>query len=269
MPAPIKRTNLKREFIKNTIMGRELKRVPLDFKWPIDQLWKGYVNPYGSQQCKACDGGGHNPETKRLSDTWYDFENTGNRWCDKLTEIEVEALVREGRLSDLMPYWYRFDEKLNKWFVLKDRSVKKWEECEQPEFPTPETVNNWERQKRMGHDAINRWICIKARAKHLGIYGHCEYCNGEGEIWQSEEIKQLSENWERFDPPTGEGFQLWTTTNEGSPMTPAFNSLEALCEYCEKENVSVFGGSTATKERWMEMLNKELVYYQEGNAIFL
>ena len=33
-----------------------------------------------------------------------------------------------------------------------------------------------------GHDAINRWICVKARAKHLGIYGHCEHCE-EGVVY--------------------------------------------------------------------------------------
>jgi hypothetical protein len=42
-------------------MGRILKRVLLDFKWSINQIWKGYINPYHSQECKACDGGGYNP----------------------------------------------------------------------------------------------------------------------------------------------------------------------------------------------------------------
>ena len=27
-------------------MGREIKRVPLDFDWPLDKPWKGFVNPY-------------------------------------------------------------------------------------------------------------------------------------------------------------------------------------------------------------------------------
>jgi hypothetical protein len=160
-------------------MGRELKRVPLDFKWPIDQIWKGYINPYRSQECKPC------------------------------------VVVAK---------------------IQKQKSF----------------LTNGE-----------------ARAKHLGVYGDCEYCDGEGEIWQSEEIKELSQNWEWFHPPVGDGFQLWTTTNEGSPMTPVFNTLEALCEYCENENVSVFGSSTATKERWMQMLGQDFVAHQEGNMIFL
>lgn len=26
-------------------MGRELKRVPLDFDWPLGKVWRGYVRP--------------------------------------------------------------------------------------------------------------------------------------------------------------------------------------------------------------------------------
>jgi hypothetical protein len=27
-------------------MGRELKRVPLDFDCPLNKVWKGYINPF-------------------------------------------------------------------------------------------------------------------------------------------------------------------------------------------------------------------------------
>lgn len=125
----------------------------------------------------------------------------------------------------------------------------------QPEYiPTAEEVNIWNRTG-FGHDSINKEICVKARAKHLGVYGKCNYCNGEGKIWQSEKIKKLHEDWEPFDPPTGKGFQLWSTTTEGHPMTPVFSSLEKLCEYCEKQNVSSFGYDTLSKDQWMQFLS--------------
>lgn len=40
-------------------MGRTLKRVPLNFKWPIDKIWKGYINPYSKFRldCKYCENG--------------------------------------------------------------------------------------------------------------------------------------------------------------------------------------------------------------------
>lgn len=270
-------------------MGRELKRVPIDFKWSIGQLWKGYINPYRSMECKSCERTGLNPATKKLNDDWYAFdkdddwvypEGTKGRrwnnaaWSNHITDIEVKALVTGGRLNDLMDKWYRYDEDKSKWFYLneeqdKPRNEWQWVECAEPKMPTAEQVNEWNRKGHgHGHDAINRWICVNTRAKHLGVYGHCEYCE-EGEIWQSEEIKKLSAEWQRFDPPTGDGFQLWSTTTEGHPMSPVFKTLNELCDYLEKEKVSVFGSSTWTKEEWYKSLSGGNVYYQEGNAIFI
>lgn len=248
-------------------MGRELKRVPLDFKWAIDQVWKGYVNPYRGMPCKACDQSGLNPATRKLSDDWYAFDNpkyiyidanrryNDNAWQYHLTQVEVDALVEADRLGD---------------FTSEFIPGEGWKKKDPPYIPTAAEVNAWAIHNPMGHDGVNQWICVEARAKSLGVYGHCEYCNGTGTIWQSDEIEALSKNWQSFDPPTGEGYQLWGTTNEGAPMTPVFETLEALCEYCERESVSVFGKSTATKEQWMEMLSSDLgVVHREGNAIFI
>lgn len=54
-------------------MGRQVKRVPVDFDWPIDQVWEGYTNPFYEQKviCTSCDGVGYSPEAKRLYDQWY------------------------------------------------------------------------------------------------------------------------------------------------------------------------------------------------------
>lgn len=114
---------------------RVLKRVPLDFKWPLDKVWKGYVNPFpGPRACKECDQTGYNPETKQIADCFYDHDGFGNSWtydygfapdgspasrppwrilgesrswCDAITQDEVDALVAHGRLinftHDIVP----------------------------------------------------------------------------------------------------------------------------------------------------------------------
>lgn len=255
-------------------MGRILKRVPLDFKWTIDQTWKGYLNPYRSYECKACDGGGYNKETNKIHNEWYNFDNAVyrknpyradaryniNAHSNNITESEIEALVRRGRLSGLLDSWYHFDDEKNVWEKC-DTSVpydeRKWVECEQPTFPTPEEVNKWNLTST-GHDAINRLICVEVRAKELGVYGLCECCDGEGEIWFSDEIKELAENWKSVDPPTGEGFQMWENTTEGSPQSPVFETFDELCEWCSK-NSSIFGTNNfASKEEWMKCLGHDL-----------
>lgn len=55
-------------------MSRELKRVPLDFSWPVKAVWKGYLNPfYGySMDCPDCEGG-YSKEAKLLKDRWYGY----------------------------------------------------------------------------------------------------------------------------------------------------------------------------------------------------
>jgi hypothetical protein len=261
-------------------MGRKLMRVPLDFNWPTDMVWKGYINPYKSQECKACDGSGHNPETKKLSDDWYSFDNqewiypdghTGRRynnlaWSNHITQDEVIELAKHGRLSDLMDKWYNYDKETNVWTYC-DRNTREWIVCDEPNYPTAEKVNNWNRTG-IGHDSMNQWICVETRAKRLGVWGECEYCNGNGEIWASEEVEKLHDEWNQYDPPTGEGYQLWETTSEGSPQSPVFKTLDELCEWCA-ENATTFGSFKATKDEWKGMLDDDFVSHQEGNIIFI
>lgn len=235
-------------------MGRELKRVPLDFKWPIDKLWKGYINPTKSKTCECCSGEGLNPQTKQLSEDWYDFADTGRRWCDNITEIEVAALVKSRRLMD---------------FTHTFTSGEGWKEKEPAYVPTPEEVNRWNAGPGMGHDAINRWICVKARATHLGIYGKCRECKGTGTTWDNRRVKHLHMNWKEFDPPKGKGYQLWSTTTEGHPMSPVFSSLHDLCNYLVDYDISVFGYNGTTYENWYNMLDDGFVSHREGNAVFI
>lgn len=214
-------------------MGREIKRVPVDFDWPLGMQWRGYMSPYSAQKCKACDGSGYSAAVRQIADDFYDFARTGRRWVDAITQDEVQALVDEGRLRDFTHH-----------FV----SGEGWIANDPPTVPTAEQVNAVNRQASInGHDAINRMILVEARAKRLGVWGDsgsCPLCKGDGSVWFSDEIKQRADQWyevERYDPPTGDGWQLWETTSEGSPISPAFATPEGLIDYmCQP---STQGGS--------------------------
>jgi len=91
--------------------------------------------------CDACDASGYNAEVNKLDNEWYDFDRTGRRWCAKITQDEVQALWERGRLYDFK------------------------------ELPTADEVNKWftlSRPGHLGHDAINRYICVETRAKSMG-----------------------------------------------------------------------------------------------------
>jgi len=124
-----------------------------------------------SCNCEECEQTGYNRETKKLSQDWYSFDNedyrpnpyksnaiyNNNAWQHHLAQVEVDALWKDGRLSS---------------------SFK--------EQPTAQEVNEWNLKEIMGHDAINQYICVKARAEDQGVYGLCEKCNGKGYIYESD-----------------------------------------------------------------------------------
>ena len=134
---------------------------------------------------------------------------------------------------------------------------------------TAEEVNRWERSRRgIGHDSCNRWILIETRAKRLGVYGKCPVCEGTGSLFCSPEFEKLQNEWTKIEPPTGEGYQLWETTSEGSPISPVFSTLDDLCAWCE-DNAGTFGSFRTTKEDWKSMLEEDCVVHKEGNKIFM
>jgi hypothetical protein len=115
-------------------MGREVKRVPLDFEWPLKRAWFGYVVP--SAPCQLCAGGG----------------------------------------------------------------------------------------ERRGGDS-------------------CPVCDGYGIVY-----------WGRIEVPVGDGWQMWETTSEGSPISPVFATPEGLARWLADTGASAFGGTPATYEQWLGMV---------------
>lgn len=65
-------------------MGREIHRVPLDFDWPLNQPWQGYLNPYYEfcHECPDCENG-YSEYGRYLNNLWYGYiefrpENNGS-----------------------------------------------------------------------------------------------------------------------------------------------------------------------------------------------
>lgn len=259
-------------------MGRTLKRVPIDFNWPIGQIWKGYVNPYQPVKCRTCDGSGYSAEAKELSDKWYGWG--GEEWIDQgngrrynnlawqyhLDEDDVAALLEHDRLWDFTrrPINDEQEEIVRKKMASGENS---WLPFNNGYKPTPDEVNEWAKQG-MGHDSLNRGYVVEAKCKRLGVPYTCGVCDGDGHIWQTDEIEELANKWEDFEPPKGKGFQLWETTSEGSPTSPVFKTLDDLCEWAEK-NATTFGSFKATKDEWRKMLDDDFVVHEEGNHVFM
>jgi hypothetical protein len=291
-------------------MGRTLKRVPLDFSWPLNKVWGGYINPYYRQAigCPDCEGSGSAPTAKLFSDQWYGkapfdpveygakpltvdhpaivalatrnverspqycasveaeclrlWRYWRNQWSHHLIQADVDALVAEGRLMDFTrrPRTPAQEE------ILRT-SGGYWMPESNGYTPTADEVNDWS-MRGMGHDAINQWVCVRARCKREGVETTCSRCDGDGTLWPSPSVKEACEGWEEEGPPPGDGFQLWETTSEGSPVSPVFATIEELCAWCA-DNASTFGSFKASAEEWRKMLDADFVCHTEGNMVFL
>jgi len=282
-------------------MSREAKRVPLSFDWPLQQVWRGYVNPHAEKavRCEACAGTGYSQAAKRIADEWYGYApfdpaGTGSRpfgpdhpkvralaernvdaehhggsmsreylvrreaerlagmwdgqWCHHLAQADVDALAAADRLWDFTrrPRTEEQRQALGDGYWMSEPNGYR---------PTAAEINEWS-LGGMGHDAINRGVCVEARCKREGLSLRCPACDGEGEVWPSPEVKAASEAWEPEDPPAGDGWQMWETTSEGSPISPVFATPEELARWLADTGASASGRETATYKAWLGMIRR-------------
>lgn len=262
-------------------MGRELKRVPLDFDCPIGSDWQGYVNPhYTAQKCTACGGSGYSPRAKYLHDLWYGyvpFDPASNgsepfSSTDEIVQAKAKrnyqdsvrrAALEARRLADL------FNESWSHHLSQDDvdalveagrlcdfthtwKSGDGWKLKDPPYHPTAKEVNEWS-IRGFGHDSINCHVCIEARCKREGADTACTICHGHGDIWPSEEDKRRYETWEQIEPPTGDGYQIWQTVSNGGPCSPVFAAPEELARWMVANDDSVTRDTTY--DQWLKFIN--------------
>lgn len=97
-----------------------------------------------------------------------------------------------------------------------------------------------------------------------------------GKIWKGylDDVKYNEETDEYegyYDPPKGEGYQIWETTSEGSPLTPVFENPKYLARYCEIHKVSWLGSYTSTYDKWLAFITgkgwRPTIEFQNGKIL--
>lgn len=68
------------------------------------------------------------------------------------------------------------------------------------------------------------------------------------------------------EPPSGGGYQLWETTTEGSPQSPVFDTLNALCAWCAA-NTYVFAGMRLSAQDWEKYLGDPHIQVINGKIV--
>lgn len=104
-------------------MGREVRRVPTNFEWPLNQTWWGYLLPF--VPCQLCNGTG---KASKPGIVWY--------WKEEDFESEYCPVCEgEGR-------------KCPKIEVPRGPAYQMWETCSEgspisPPFETQEELAHW------------------------------------------------------------------------------------------------------------------------------
>lgn len=227
-------------------MGRLLRRVPLDFDWPFDKTWEGYINPH----YKACP-----------NDDCVHGSTPARAYLEKVIRLLFMAANDSLRKEE--------NGERRWWFGVGHIDWPK--QCCTPDMQelVEGLAGKREMSSIMGYSGTVEWLFTKNLLAAAGLdvekWGICPTCNGEA---IDPEVQEAYENWEMTDPPKGEGFQLWQNTSEGSPISPVFDTLDKLCEWAEVY-ATTFGHEKTTKENWKKMLDDGFVHHRDGNNVFI
>lgn len=214
-------------------MSRKLKRVSLDFDWPLNEIWKGYLDPT-YRKCDACDGASYTSARSRLQDL-----------------VRLILLSGADSLSQKNhPYF------VNNYPINTRNTIPSIDMAELTTGLAGRSPN-----RPFGHDSIDAWVATQKIIEAAGLddktWGICNECKGKGSF--------SDDNWQSQEPPKGEGYQLWENVTEGSPISPIFKTLDKLCEWCEG-NASTFASFKTTKEEWYKMLQDDNVHHHDGRG---
>lgn len=207
-------------------MGREVKRVPLNFNWPMNKTWGGFLNPH-YKKCPDCGGSGATMASERLSDLVGLLMLSGSD-------------AAKGRCH---PYFYQMPGLYNSEGKIPSKDLAELTGKLAGRGPD-----------LMGHDAIDRWSATAKIIKAAGLpksWGTCKTCEGSG---CAPENRKAYNRWKPKNPPKGVGWQMWETVSEGSPISPVFATPEKLARWLADNGASSCGSSTATYEQWLTMI---------------
>lgn len=250
-------------------MGREIKRVPVDFDWPTYEVWHGFLMPESLRetQCTVCDGSGWSAHAQNLQSLWYghgglpfDPATTGSTpWTAQTPAVRRHAewaierdpgfygtgelaIAREAaRLADFFNsgWCYHLDQNDVDALIEAERLYdlthtftpgEGWKPIEPRPTVTAAQVNEWS-LTGLAHDSINSVIVIRARCKRDGLPDTCQMCLGHGSTEAYPGQRAEAEAWTAAEPPKGEGWQEWDTTSKGSPISAVFATAEDLAAW--------------------------------------
>lgn len=253
-------------------MGREIRRVPLDFDWPLHKVWHGFVN----DQWRPCP-----QEAKGLC---HDGVTNAAMWMSAIARLiviageeasvsaeEVEFLRQRGRIYP-HPYLQEWDmaprteiprdvmrglveryegtERVRRAYHYPQQNPPRLLPLDAELHAVVQGLAGDHKVEQTGGSGAERSV-VRSLLKAAGLdpekWGTCPVCKGEA---CDPAHQQAYEAWKRTDPPTGEGWQLWETVSEGSPVSPVFPTRDGFIHYLRDEGYSEQAAQRFTEDGW-------------------
>lgn len=204
-------------------MGRELRRVALDFDWPLNKVWAGFVNEH-YRKCPHCENG-----TTRAR----------ARLGDLVSLLMLSG--KDARRGKAHPYFYDAPLHYTAGMIPPSKDMVELTTGLAGRAPS-----------FMGHDSCDKWSAEKKIIAAAGLpenWGICPHCEGEA---MDPACKEAYEAWEPTPPPKGDGYQIWETVSEGSPISPVFATPEELARHMAGTRWGADQGTSY--ETWMKFI---------------
>ena len=206
-------------------MGRDVRRVPAGFDWPLNKVWDGFLMPdeLDAVPCDQCDRRG---------------TTAARRWVEQIAHLLLmldDDLAAQARGRAMHPY-------------LNDTGSYAWNVRPSADIAEFGEGLAGRSASFMGHDSIEGWVATKKVIEAAGLdpekWGICPACAGQGSTERYAGQSADADAWEPTDPPQGDGWQLWETTSEGSPISPVFVTPEELARHIGGEFEKTLGWVT-------------------------
>lgn len=206
-------------------MGREVKRVPMDLDYEIDKVWPGFLMPAELQlpRCPDCAGSGYTAASHYVQ-----------ALCRLLVMLGDDLAAQE-RGRPLHPYLAELPV-----YADRQRPSADIKDLIRGLDPTADPDLLFGYSGSIAYHVKDK--LVTAAGLDPETWGICARCSGNGEVGTPEQ-KAAYEAWEETPVPEGEGWQLWSTTTEGHPVTPVFATGEELAVYMSTHPVG-FANST-------------------------
>jgi len=211
-------------------MGREIKRVPLDFDWPLEKVWDGFQtkNPHYIV-CPNCENG-YNGASKWLQSIGYLIASI----ADDAVNLQNP---RPGRVR-MHPY---LTSLMNRPDVDPSMEITEWLKGIglKPDGP-------------FGYHGFSIYEKLRDFSGLDRNWEECSTCKGHAiDPNHYEAYKKFNDEWEETPVPEGEGYQVWETVSEGSPVSPVFESKEKMVEWLISEGYSKTAAENFVKSEWV------------------